>query len=78
MKMYVVFTENTDDRLNDMWLVMANDEEEAKANAIVEGEFKSWGKYTATKVVFLRESCASDTKAMKGAKAQYLYSWERE
>lgn len=78
MKMYAVFTENTDDRLNDMWLVMANDEEEAKASAIAEGESESWGKYTATKVVFLRESCANDIKAMKGAKAQYLYSWERE
>ena len=78
MKMYVVFTENTDDRHKDMWLVIAKDEEEAKANAIAEGEFESWGKYTATKVVFLRESCAGDAKAMKGAKAQYLYSWERE
>lgn len=78
MKMYVVFTENTYDRLNDMWLVMANDEEEAKANAIAEGEYESWGKYTATKVVFLCESCANAIEAMKGAKAQYLYSWERE
>ena len=78
MKMYVVFTENTDDRLNDMWLVMANDEEEAKANAIAEGEFESWGKYTATKVVFLCESCANSIEAMKGAKARYLCSWERE
>lgn len=78
MKMYAVFTENTDDRLNDMWLVMANDEEEAKANAIAEGEFESWGKYTATKVVFLCESCTNIIEAMKGAKAQYLYSWERE
>lgn len=78
MKMYAVFTENTYDRLNDMWLVMANDEEEAKTNAIAEGEFESWGKDTATKVVFLRESCANDIKAMKDAKVQYLYSWERE
>ena len=78
MKMYAVFTENTDDSLNDMWLVMANDEEEAKANAIAEGESESWGKYTATKVVFLRESCAGDKEAMKGANAQYLYSWERK
>lgn len=78
MKMYAVFTENTDDHLNDMWLVMANNEEEAKANAVAEGESESWGKYTATKVVFLRESCANDIEAMKGAKAQYLYSWERE
>lgn len=78
MKMYAVFTENTDDRLNDMWLVMANNEEEAKANAIAEGESESWGKYTATKVVFLCESYANAIEAMKGAKAQYLYSWERE
>lgn len=62
MKMYVVFTENTDDRLNDMWLVMANDEKEAKANAIAEGEFESWGKYTATKVVFLRKRCGSNER----------------
>lgn len=78
MKMYAVFTENTDDRLNDMWLVMANDEEEAKANAIAEGEFESWGKYTATKVVFLCESCTNAIETMKGAKARYLCSWERE
>lgn len=78
MKMYAVFTENTDDHLNDMWLVMANNEEEAKANAVAEGESESWGKYTVTKVVFLRESCANDIEAMKGTKAQYLYSWERE
>lgn len=78
MKMYAVFTENTDNNYNEMWLVMANDEEEAKANAIAEGESVSWGRYTATKVVFLRESCAGDKEAMEGANAQYLYSWERK
>lgn len=78
MTMYAVFTINTDDNLNEMWLVMADNEEEAKAKAVAQGELESWGKYTATKVVFLREACANDVEAMGGEKARYCYSWERE
>lgn len=78
MKMYAVFLENIDNNYNEMWLVMANDEEEAKANAIARGESVSWGRYTAIKAVFLRESCVGDKEAMEEANAQYLYSWERK
>lgn len=78
MNLYAVFTENTENKISEAWLVMAKDEEEAKTNAIAEGESESWGKYTATKVVFLRESYHGDVEAMEGAKARYIYSWERE
>lgn len=79
MKMYAVFTENDWDNICEMWLVMANDEENAKVKAVKEGESRHYPtKYTATKVVFLREALPADAQAMDYLDARYLYSWERE
>lgn len=79
MKMYAVFTENDWDNICEMWLVMANDEEDAKVKAVKEGENRHYPtKYTATKVVFLREALPADAQAMDYLDARYLYSWERE
>lgn len=79
MNLYAVFTENTGDKIGEAWLVMADNEEEAKAKAVKEGE--SWhypAKYTVTKVVFLRETVLSDTRAMEYLEVRYIYSWERD
>lgn len=79
MKMYAVFTENDWDNICEMWLVMARDEEDAKMKAVEEGESRDRStKYTATKVVFLREALSTDAQAMDYLDARYLYSWERE
>lgn len=79
MKMYAVFTENDWDNICEMWLVMANDEENAKVKAVKEGESRHYPtKYTATKVVFLREALPADAQAMDYLDARYLYNWERE
>ena len=79
MKMYAVFTENDWDNICEMWLVMARDEEDAKMKAVKEGESRHYPtKYTATKVVFLREALSTDAQAMDYLDALYLYSWERE
>lgn len=79
MNLYAVFTENTGNKISEAWLVMAKDEEDAKAKTVKEGE--SWhhpAKYTVTKVVFLRETVPADTKAMEYLYVRYVYSWERE
>lgn len=79
MKMYAVFTENDWDNICEMWLVMARDEEDAKMKAVKEGESRNYHtKYTATKVVFLREALSTDAQAMDYLDTYYLYSWERE
>lgn len=79
MKIYAVFTENDWDNICEMWLVMARDEEDAKMKAVKEGESRYYStKYTATKVVFLREALSADAQAMDYLDARYLYSWERE
>lgn len=79
MKMYAVFTENDWDNICEMWLVMARDEEDAKMKAVKEGESRHYPtKYTATKVVFLREALSTDAQAMDYLDAHCLYSWERE
>lgn len=79
MNMYAVFTENDWDNICEMWLVMASDEEDAKAKAVKEGENRHYPtKYTATKVVFLREALPADAQAMDYLEARYLYSWEKE
>lgn len=79
MKMYAVFTENDWDNIYEMWLVMARDEEDAKMKAVKEGESRHYPtKYTATKVVFLRDALSTDAQAMDYLDARYLYSWERE
>ena len=79
MKMYAVFTENDWDNICEMWLVMARDEEDTKMKAVKEGESRHYStKYTATKVVFLREALSTDAQAMDYLDARYLYSWERE
>lgn len=79
MNLYAVFTENTGNKISEGWIVMAKDEEEAKAKAVKEGE--SWhhpAKYTATNAVFLRETVPSDTQAMEYLEVRYIYSWERD
>lgn len=37
MNLYAVFTENTGDKIGEAWLVMADNEEEAKAKAVKAG-----------------------------------------
>lgn len=37
MNLYAVFTENTGDKIGEAWLVMADNEEEAKAKAAKAG-----------------------------------------
>lgn len=79
MKMYAVFTENNWNDICEMWLVMASNEEDAKVKAVKEGESRHYPtKYTATKVVFLRDALPADAQAMDHLDARYLYSWEQE
>lgn len=78
MNLYTVFTENNGNKISEVWLVMAKDEEDAKAKTVKEGE--SWlypAKYTMIKAVFLRETVPSDMRAGH-LHVRYLNSWERE
>lgn len=37
MNLYAVFTENTENKISEAWLVMAKNEEDAKAKAVKAG-----------------------------------------